>query len=187
MFMIVVIPNAFRTAPTCLMAGWSSGANMNTMPASSSTSPMRRGERSIPTPRASRTSALPERDVNDRFPCLATGTPAPAVTIAAAVEMLNVVTLPPPVPAVSTSAEGSEAGTGTIAFRSARTPPAISLAATPFALSPTSKPAIWASEAEPSMNRSKAASAASALRAPPSATVFSASRRSPTVSVELML
>ena len=70
------------------------------------------GPSSMSTPSTSRTSALPQREVNERFPCLATGTPAPAATKAAAVEILNVVTLPPPVPAgVETDVpaeEGSE-------------------------------------------------------------------------------
>ena len=44
------------------------------------------------------------------------GTPAPAATRAAAVEMLNVVTAPPPVPAVSTRTEGSADDTGTMAL-----------------------------------------------------------------------
>ena len=55
------------------------------------------------TPSASSTSALPLREVNDRLPCFAIVTPAPAATNAAAVEILNVVTVPPPVPAVSTN------------------------------------------------------------------------------------
>ena len=41
-------------------------------------------------PSASSTSALPLRDVAERLPCFATGTPAPATTKAAAVETLNV-------------------------------------------------------------------------------------------------
>ena len=44
--------------------------------------------------------------MNERLPCFATRTPAPAARSAAAVEMLNVVTAPPPVPQVSTSSSG---------------------------------------------------------------------------------
>ena len=57
---------------------------------------------SIATPSASSTSALPHCVVNERLPCLATRTPAPAASSAAAVEMLNVLIVPPPVPHVST-------------------------------------------------------------------------------------
>ena len=67
------------------------------------------------------------REVNDLFPCLAIGIPAPAATNAAAVEMLNVVTVPPPVPAVSTNLSGSNEMIRTMALRRARIPPAISL------------------------------------------------------------
>ncbi len=41
------------------------------------------------TPNASSTSALPQNDVAAREPCFATGTPAPAMTKAAAVETLK--------------------------------------------------------------------------------------------------
>ena len=46
------------------------------------------GVRLIFTPRASRTSALPERLEMDRLPCLATGMPAAAAIRAVAVEIL---------------------------------------------------------------------------------------------------
>jgi hypothetical protein len=42
------------------------------------------------TPSAVKTSALPERLVAARLPCLATASPAPAMTKAAAVETLKV-------------------------------------------------------------------------------------------------
>ena len=72
-------------------------------------------------PRASRTSAEPEREVTARLPCLATmilapaAVPAAAATRAAAVEMLKVPLRSPPVPQVSTkvsrlSAEDSGMG-----------------------------------------------------------------------------
>ena len=56
------------------------------------------------TPRASITSAEPHFELMLRLPCLATRTPAPAVTKATAVEMLKVPEASPPVPQVSTSA-----------------------------------------------------------------------------------
>ena len=106
--MIVVMPNVRRTGPTYRIAGCKRGANIKTIPTSSRISPILLGLRSISTPSASSTSALPLREVNDLFPCLAIGIPAPAATNAAAVEMLNVVTVPPPVPAVSTNLSGSD-------------------------------------------------------------------------------
>ena len=55
------------------------------------------------TPRASKTSADPQREVTARLPCLATSAPAAAATRAAPVEMLKVAGPPPPVPQVLTS------------------------------------------------------------------------------------
>ena len=53
------------------------------------------------TPNCSSTSADPVRLVTARLPCFATGSPAAAATIAAAVEMLNEPQPSPPVPQVS--------------------------------------------------------------------------------------
>jgi len=50
---------------------------------------------------ASSTSALPDWLETERFPCFATGTPAPATTKAVVVEMLKVCAISPPVPQVS--------------------------------------------------------------------------------------
>src|ERR671918_728415 len=100
-----------------------SGANMKTIPASRSVACISSGVHSMRTPNPSSTSALPHGEVNERLPCLAMRTPAPAASSAAAVEMLNVVTAPPPVPQVSTSVSGSRAGSCTIASRSARATP----------------------------------------------------------------
>src|SRR3989344_6554504 len=54
------------------------------------------------TPRYFKTSALPHFELMDLLPCFATAAPAPAATNAAAVEILNVPELSPPVPQVST-------------------------------------------------------------------------------------
>ena len=51
------------------------------------------------TPSAVNRSALPDLLLAARFPCFATGKPAPAITNAAAVEMLNVFARLDPVPA----------------------------------------------------------------------------------------
>ena len=53
------------------------------------------------TPNAVSRSALPDLLLAARLPCFATGSPAPAITNAAAVEILNVFARLDPVPAVS--------------------------------------------------------------------------------------
>ena len=53
------------------------------------------------TPAVSNTSALPDFEDIERFPCLATCPPADATTKALAVETLNSPELSPPVPQVS--------------------------------------------------------------------------------------
>ena len=68
------------------------------MPISSMHFPTISGGISMLTPSASNTSALPELLETDLFPCLATGTPVPATTNAAVVEMLKVWETSPPVP-----------------------------------------------------------------------------------------
>ena len=80
------------------MDGWNTGANKNAIPASARHRSTPAASRSIFTPSASRTSAEPQWLEAARFPCLATGAPAAAVTIAATVEMLNVPLRSPPVP-----------------------------------------------------------------------------------------
>ena len=59
------------------------------------------GSRSNLTPSASRQSAAPDREEAARFPCLATGTPAEAITMDAVVEMLKELDSSPPVPTIS--------------------------------------------------------------------------------------
>ena len=54
--------------------------------------------------------ADPHRPEAARLPCFATGTPAPATTIADRVEMLNVPLRSPPVPQVSSTGAGGETG-----------------------------------------------------------------------------
>jgi hypothetical protein len=58
------------------------------IPASASAVSTRLMSQSMSTPRWVSTSAAPARDDSARLPCLATTTPAPATTKAAAVEML---------------------------------------------------------------------------------------------------
>ena len=89
--------------PACFIAGWKAGANMKPMPTSLMERATSSGVCSTLTPSASSTSAEPHLLLTERFPCLAIATPAPAATNAAAVEILKVFTLSPPVPQVSTS------------------------------------------------------------------------------------
>ena len=105
---------------------------MNTIPASRSVASIARGVVSITTPSASRTSALPDLEVEERLPCFATRTPIPAASNAAAVEMLNVVSAPPPVPHVSTRSSGASAESTIMASRSASTTPATSADVSPL-------------------------------------------------------
>ena len=91
-----------RTGWACFIAGCSAGANRNPMPISRIDRAASSGVTSVMrTPKASRTSALPLLLDIDRLPCLATCAPAPAITIATAVETLNVPEPSPPVPQVS--------------------------------------------------------------------------------------
>jgi hypothetical protein len=111
-------------------------------------------------PRASITSAEPHLELMLRLPCLATRTPAPAVTNAVAVEMLKVPLASPPVPLVSTSADsvsasrpvplksialGDAMGKGVAAARIASAKPTISSTVSPFMRKATSSAAICAS------------------------------------------
>jgi hypothetical protein len=61
--MIVGTPSSRRTGPTCRMAGWKPGAKRNTSPAWRSTAAAAAALSSMLTPRASSTSADPEREV----------------------------------------------------------------------------------------------------------------------------
>src|SRR5438128_248263 len=114
-------------------------------------------------PRASITSAEPHLEVKDRLPCLATVAPAPAATKAAAVEILNVVTAPPPVPQVSTRF-GASVSTFTIAPRSARAAPATSSAVSPLTRSPTRSAAVWAAVHSPRITAPNTSAAKRSLR-----------------------
>ena len=112
------------------------------------------------TPRASRTSALPARLEAARFPCLATATPAPATTKAAAVEMLNVPAPSPPVPQTSmiTSRRGR---TWTEAARRPSMSPRTSSTVSPLARRPMRNAPACAGVAFPSRSTAIAALASS--------------------------
>src|SRR2546425_1548733 len=83
------------------MAPCSDGANRKPSPTSRSDRSTVSTGTSTRTPRPCRRSALPQRLLTERLPCLATTTPAAATTSADRVEMLNVPAPSPPVPHVS--------------------------------------------------------------------------------------
>ena len=96
------------------------------------------------TPRASSTSALPERLEIERLPCLATGIPAAAATRAVAVEILKV-DRPPPVPQVSMSSAVTWGRSSTQFARMALAKADSSSRLVPFMSRPTWNPAICTS------------------------------------------
>src|SRR5690606_13189308 len=134
------------------------------------------GVRSRRSPRASSTSALPQRLETARLPCLATTAPAAAATSAAAVEMLKVLLPSPPVPTMSTN--GPRRGRICTAWaRMARAQPVISATVSPFMRRATRNPATWAGVAAPRITASMAAAACSSDRSWPSTSRRKMSRK----------
>ena len=74
---------------------------MNPIPIFSIISSTTHGSELKSNPKYSKISALPEMPETERFPCFATFPPAPAITKDAAVEILKVCKLSPPVPQTS--------------------------------------------------------------------------------------
>src|SRR3989338_7145030 len=99
---IVLVFISLRGAIAYFMALWNRGAYMKPMPISRMHFSTVWAEAFKFTPNASRTSADTHWLDAERLPCFATLSPQPATTKAAAVEMLNVFALLPPVPQVST-------------------------------------------------------------------------------------
>src|SRR5215207_5101987 len=118
------------------------------------------------TPSAVSTSALPERLVAARLPCLATGRLAPALTKAAAGETLKVFAALEPVPAVSTK-RSCRALMRTARPRIEEASPASSSTVSPFTASATRAAPICASVAVPSSSASNSAAASSRRRSSP--------------------
>jgi hypothetical protein len=158
------------------MAGWATRAKNGAMPTSTSSFAATSTGISTFTPSASSTSMLPARLEAARPPCFATGTPAPATTKAAAVEMLKVCAPSPPVPQVST-ARGSGQGSWRARERMARAAATISPTVSPLVRSATSRAAHRTSEPRPSMISPKAASSSGAGTSRPSIAVAIAARR----------
>ena len=140
---------------------------MNPNPTSSMQRATSSGLRSMRAPRASSTSAEPDRPVAERLPCLATEQPAPAAISAAVVETLKV-RRPPPVPAVS-SRSSLDGCTRTACARIVRASPASSSTVSPLVRSAIRNAAIWISEALPAMISDSTAAASSSERSSPDA------------------
>jgi len=100
-------------------------------------------------------------DDAERFPCLQTGTPAPATTSEAIVDTLTECDPSPPVPTTSThrSRSASVRGTNVAACIAASSRPCSSTAVSPLARSATTNPAIWAAVASPTRIDDMAAAA----------------------------
>ena len=100
------------------------------------------------TPSASSTSAEPQVPLDERLPCLATGTPQAATTKDTTVEMLKVPQPSPPVPQVSTAPCDVS---GTARARMVRAKPTTSSSVSPRAAIAASSAPICAGVASPSM------------------------------------
>ena len=124
------------------------------------------GDSEIATPSSSRTSAVPHFDDAARAPCLHTGTPAAAVTMAAIVDTLIENEWSPPVPTMSTMASRwfSLSGTISAAASTASSSPESSSALSPLARSATTNPISCAGVASPVRIVVMAARAWSAVR-----------------------
>src|SRR6266850_4993552 len=149
---------------------------MNPTPTSATHAETASAPRSIFTPRASSTSALPHALEAARLPCFATRPPAPAVTMAARVEMLMLFERSPPVP--TTSIAPSATATRTACARIADANPAISSDVSPRIWSAASSAPSCAGVASPAITDVIVASASRRVSERPPATMPSASRAS---------
>ena len=140
------------------------GANMNAMPASARQRSTPAASRSIVTPSASSRSAEPQCELAARFPCLATGTPAPATTIArdgGDVERAAAVAAR----AARCRRRGRRAARGSRTRASCERDPRPRRRSRPWSASAIRKPPICPGVASPAMIRRIAAAASSASRA----------------------
>ena len=167
-------PISRRVGPACFIAGWKFGAKRNAKPSSWSAAEADAASWSIRTPRASSTSAEPAFEVIARLPCFATGTPAPATTSAAVVEMLSVPLPSPPVPTTSIAPAG--ASTRDTRSRIAAANPASSSIVSPRIRRPISSAASCAGVASPSITAPIARRDSSIESVPPSTIVERADR-----------
>ena len=170
------VPSSWRAGMTWRTAGWWIGAIMKPMPASFSACSTTSGPTMTLMPSSVSASAEPDFDDRLRLPCLATGTPQPATTKAAAVEMLSVPLPSPPVPTMSMAPSGAR--TRRQRARMTAAPAAYSATVSPRVLSAIRKPPTWAGVASPSMMAAKADLACSRLSGPSAARPISAFSRS---------
>src|SRR5206468_7656562 len=170
------MPISPRTGAAWRIAGWKRGANMKPTPTSRTHWATPSGPRSILTPSASSTSALPHRLDAARLPCFATRPPAPATTSAVMVEMLMLFERSPPVP--TTSIAPSSTTTRRAFARIALANPAISSAVSPRTCSAARSAPSCAAVASPAMTEPIAASASARDSVLPDAMIPSASRAS---------
>ncbi len=145
-------PISRRTTPACRYDGWNCGANAKPIPTSATLRATSSGPRSMRTPSASSVSAPPDSDDAARLPCLITGTPAAATTIAAIVDRLTVLAPSPPVPTTSTvslpiTSVGTRRACLSMMSASSVTSPGVGR----FIFIDTPKPAICAGVAAPVM------------------------------------
>ena len=177
----VGIPISRRDGAAKRNAGWNRGAKQKPIPASSTQRCTPSGVSSSTTPSASSTSAVPHSDDAPRAPCLHTGTPAPATTIAAIVETLIECERSPPVPTTSTARarRSSPSGTSSAAASTASSSPDSSSAVSPLARRATTKPISWAGVALPPRIVAIAARAWSAVRSRPASSSVSSPGQPP--------
>src|SRR6185503_5809595 len=149
---------------------------MKPTPTSSTHAATPSGPRSIFTPNASSTSALPHALDAARLPCFATRASAAAATIAESVEMLMLFERSPPVP--TTSMAPSVTATRTACRRITDAKPAISAGVSPRIRSAVTSAASCAGVASPDMIEVIADSASARVSVRPSMTAPSASRAS---------
>ncbi len=141
------MPSSRRGTAACRRAGWKAAAKQKVIPACSPTLATAVADRSSRMPRASSTSAVPALEDAERLPCLTTGAPAPAATIAAIVEMFTDIDRSPPVPTTSSTRPVTVSGVANSYIAATR--PSSSSMVSPLLRSATAKPAIWAGVAPP--------------------------------------
>src|SRR6266550_3307847 len=134
------------------------------------------GPRSIVTPSASSTSALPQALDAARFPCFATRPPAAATTSELTVEMLKLFERSPPVPTMSIASPVTVTLTAT--SRSAVANPAISSTLSPRVCNAARSAPSCAGVASPAITEAMAERASSRVSVRPPATIPRASRAS---------
>src|SRR5580765_3586786 len=147
---IVRMPMSRRGCTAYFIASWSSGAKRKPIPILAMHCSTRSFGASTLTPKAPKTSALPDWLDTERLPCLATLTPAPANTNAVVVEILNVPFWSPPVPQVSSTVL-APTFTRCAFSRITRAAPVISPTLSPFMRRAVRKAATCSGEASPVM------------------------------------